>query len=137
MVSTKDLKDENKHWHQEHLLWMKETKQWQHETEKLVALLYLLERALPEQSSALTQHVTLIDGHERQVTNYECGMDEHCLPACPTYKTAEQQASFHQNLAELHERVKQHHLVLKQSYSAEMEKFRTLAKQLLDECEEA
>jgi len=135
MVKVKDLQDENKHWHQDHALWIKETEQWQHETEKLVALLYLLERALPEKTSALTQHVTLIDEHEKQVTNYECGMDEQCLPACPTYKTDEQQLQFHQSLSELHERVKQHHLSLKQNYSVEMEKFRNLAQQLLDECE--
>jgi len=134
MVSTKEFKDENRHWHEDHALWKKETEIWQQEMEKLVALLYLLERALPEHSSLLTLHSTLIDEHEQQVTSYECGMDERCFPGCPTYKSPEQQDQFHQKLADLHEQVKRQHLKLKQNYSAEMEKFRQLLQQLLDEC---
>lgn len=134
MVGRNAFRDENRHWHEDHALWKKETEIWQHEIEKLVALLYLLERALPEKSSLLKLHSTLIDEHEQQVTSYECGMDERCFADCPTYKSAEQQAQFHQKLAELHQQVKTQHLKLKQNYSAEMEKFRLLAQQLLDEC---
>lgn len=134
MVSTKELKEESKAWHEDHAMWMRETKQWQHETERLVALLYLLERALPERSSILEQHATLIENHEQQVSSYECGMDERCFPACPTFKSLQQQATFHQNLLELHVKAKQQHLNLKQLYSEELETFRELVKRLLDEC---
>jgi len=134
MVKVKDLQDENKHWHQDHALWIKETEQWQHETERLVALLYLLERALPEHSSVLAQHAALIEQHERKMTNYERGMNENALATSPDFTLSEQQTEFHQGLAELHDLVKQHHLDLKQTYSGEMEKFRCLLRQLLDEC---
>ncbi len=134
MVSTKDLKDDNKQWHEDHALWIKETKLWQHDIERLLALLYLLERALPEHSLSLTRHTVLIDEHEQLVSRYECGMDERCIPTCPAFKSLEEQTEFHQKLSKLHVDAKRQHLDIKQRYAEEMEKFRVLAKQLFDEC---
>ena len=135
MFSTKKLHLENEKWHQDHLVWNHEVEQWQHETQRLLALLYLLERALPEHSSTLNKHAALIASHEQQVNKYECGADERCPPTCPNYISPEQQAEFHRTLSRLHEEAKQEHLALKHSYSAEMEKFRSLASKLLNECE--
>lgn len=42
MVSKKVLEDENKSWHEDHVNWIDEVALWQHETQHLVALLYLL-----------------------------------------------------------------------------------------------
>lgn len=134
MVNTTTLKDDNKHWHQDHAIWKEEAEQWLREAEKLVALLYLLERALPEHSSILEKHLALINQHEQQVSSYECGMDERCMPSCPTFKSIEQQAEFHKKLSRLHALTKQEHYLLKQSYSDEMEKFKSLAKKLFEEC---
>jgi hypothetical protein len=130
----KILREENKYWHEDHLTWIQEVEQWQHETRRLLALLYLLERALPEHSSILNKHATLIEKHEQQVNNYECGLDEHCTPNCPSFITQEQQTEFHQTLSKLHDEAKQEHLKLKRSYSEKMDRFRSLVLALLEEC---
>ncbi len=134
MVSTTILREENQHWHKEHSAWLKEVEQWQHETRRLLALLYLLERALPEHTSILNKHAAIIENHEQLVNNYECGLDEHCIPTCPSFITHEQQQEVHQTLSKLHEDAKQEHLLLKANYSQEMERFRSLASKLLDAC---
>lgn len=134
MVSIKILREENKHWHEDHQLWINDVEQWQHDTRRLLALLYLLERALPEHSAILNKHAALIEKHEQQVNSYECGLDKHCIPACPSFITQELQTEFHQTLSKLHEEAKQEHLTLKSTYSKEMERFRSLALKLLNEC---
>lgn len=134
MVSTKILLEENKHWHEEHLAWLQEVEQWQHETRRLLALLYLLERALPEHSSILNKHAAVIEKHEQLVNSYECGLDENCLSTCPSFITQEQHQEMHKTLSTLHEDAKQEHLLLKSTYSKEMERFRSLALKLLNEC---
>lgn len=134
MVNKKVLQDENKRWHEDHLAWTQEAEQWQHNTRRLLALLYLLERALPEHSSILNKHAILIEEHEQQVNNYECSLDEHCIATCPSFSTPEQQMEFHQTLSALHEEVKLQHLKLRQTYSEEMDRFKSLALKLLKEC---
>jgi hypothetical protein len=134
MGNKKILREENKYWHEDHLTWIQEVEQWQHETRRLLALLYLLERALPEHSSTLNKHASLIEKHEQQVNNYECGLDEHCPPNCPSFITQEQQMEFHQTLSKLHDEAKQEHLKLKRTYSEEMDKFKSLVLELLKEC---
>jgi hypothetical protein len=134
MESKKTFREENKYWHEDHLTWIQEVEQWRHDTRRLLALLYLLERALPEHSSTLNKHATLIGKHEQLVNSYECGLDEHCITTCPSFITQEQQAEFHQTLPKLHDEVKQEHLKLKQAYSEEMDRFKSLALKLLSEC---
>lgn len=134
MISTKVLLEKNKHWHEEHLVWIQEVEQWQHETRRLLALLYLLERALPEHSSMLNKHSALIEKHEQLVNSYECGLNPRCIPTCPNFVTQEQHMEIYQTLSTLHEEAKQKHSSLKITYSEEMERFRALASKLLDEC---
>jgi len=134
MVSKKILLEENKHWHEDHLVWIQEVEQWQHDTRRLLALLYLLERALPEHSSILSKHSALIKKHEQQVSNHECGLDESCLSSCPSFIPQEKQIEFHQALSKLHEEAKQEHLKLKHTYLEEMNRFKSLILKLLNEC---
>jgi hypothetical protein len=43
MGNKKILREENKYWHEDHLTWIQEVEQWQHETRRLLALLYCLD----------------------------------------------------------------------------------------------
>jgi len=134
MISKQELKEENKHWHQDHLMWMTEIKQWQNETERLVALLYLLERALPEHSAMMQKHTTVIADHEKQVCRYESSMEEDYLPSSPESQIVQKYSQLHQKLANQHASAKQQHLKMKQMYLDEIEKFKSLIKKLLNEC---
>lgn len=133
MVDTKALKEENERWHQEHAMWVEEADHWQHETQRLVALLFLLDRAIPEHSTMLVKHVSLIEQHEQLIKCYECGLDERCFSTCPDFKSSEEHVDIHQKLVDLHAETKQEHQILKQRYTKEMERFRSLARDLLNE----
>ncbi len=135
MNDTKKFRQENEQWHRDHELWAEEVKLWQHESERLVAMLYRIERAIPDHSSLLEQHKSLIEEHEQRVISYECGIDEHCIKTCPDYKTPEQQRHFHKDLSEVHEKTRRQHDKIKQLYSTEMKKFRALLLELLEESE--
>ncbi|HEC58788.1 MAG TPA: hypothetical protein ENI24_04385, partial [Methylophaga sp.] len=121
---------ENTRWHKEHLTWIQEADEWQHETRRLLALLYLLERALPEHSSLLNNHAMLIAKNEHQLQSYQCDIGEHT-----DLISQAKQNEFHQRLSELHEQTKQEHLKLKQTYSKEMDSFKSLVLKLLKECQ--
>lgn len=134
MIDTQSLKQENAQWHRDHAVWAEEVRQWQHETERLVAMLYRVERAIPDHSSLLEKHNALIETHEQRVYSYECGLDEHCIRTCPDYKTPEQQEMFHKELLEVHEQTRLEHEKIKRLYIDEMERFRTLLLDLLQQC---
>jgi len=123
------LQEENRRWHQEHLAWIQEADEWQHETRRLLALLYLLERALPEHSSKLNKHTILIAENEHQLHNYECD-----IVANSDVMSQTQHSESHQRLSKLHEQTKQEHLKLKQTYFEEMDRFKSLILKLLKEC---
>lgn len=129
MVDKQILREVNTHWHNEYLGWMQEAKQWQHETQRLLALLYLLERALPEHSSRLNKHAAFIADNEQQLSNYECEIDN---PTCGTSQG--HHAEIQQRLSKLHQKAKQEHLELKHAYSKEMDSFKLLVLKLLKEC---
>jgi len=129
MVSTKVLREENKHWHEDHQAWTQEVEQWQHDTRRLLALLYLLERALPEHSSMLNKHAVLIAENEQQLNSYECDIDEHADAI-----SQQQHTEFHHKLSKIHEEAQQGHLNLKTTYSKEMSRFKSLVLSLLHEC---
>lgn len=131
MIDTKVLKEENERWHQEHAIWVDEAEHWQHETQRLVALLFLLDRAIPEHTAMLIKHVSLIEQHEQLVKCYECGLDERCFPTCRGFKSSDEHIDIHQKLVDLHAETKQEHQMLKQLIDKEMERFRSLASELL------
>ncbi|MDH5357260.1 MAG: hypothetical protein OEY48_06285 [Gammaproteobacteria bacterium] len=136
MINIQVLKKESKRWQDEHANWMKEIEHWQSVTQRLVALLYMLDRALPEHSTLMSKHISLIEQHEDMMKCLECGeINNHCFPSCPDFKTPEQQTKFHQKMVDLHQEVNQQHQSLKKTYVTEMEKFSALARKLFDESE--
>jgi hypothetical protein len=133
MDDLKTLREQNQHWHEQHAQWVEDVQKWQRETQRLTALLYQLERALPDHSTRLTKHLVLIDDHEEIVRRYECGLDDNCLTACPDFKTEQEQKEMRLQLCQLHSDVEREHEKLKQQYAHGLERFRALTKRLLNE----
>jgi hypothetical protein len=135
MATTKELREEkqNQHWHEEHVQWIADIELWQEETHRLVALLYRLEKAIPEHSSKLQDHLALIEKHEQKITQYQGGRDQRYLEVESDFVSIERQHEIYKALSKLHEEIKQQHAGLKQSYVTEMDSFRDLAKALLAE----
>lgn len=132
MATTKEITEENQHWHEDHLRWKADIEQWQGETHRLVALLYMLEKTLPEHSSKLKDHLALIDQHELKISQYRTRLDQSSSVSSSDV-SIERQSEFHTALGKLHDKARQQHVELKQAYSKEMDKFRDLARKLLEE----
>jgi hypothetical protein len=133
MHNLKALKTQNKDWHEEHAEWVEETLYWQRETRRLVALLYQLERALPEHSLTLTRHVAMIKEHEQLVEEYEGGLNEECYPKCDGFDSESGELEkIHQRLCQMHDKTDLTHRRLRKSYQTEMASFRALTQKLLD-----
>ena len=113
-------------WHQDHQKWIEEVGQWQHESDRLVALLSQLEYALPEHTATLNKHVENIQQHEAYLLRYESGMVE--------FDSRKKQQKYHLDWTQSHEKMNQDHRDLKKSYAEEMEKFKSLLTKLLNEC---
>lgn len=131
MHDLKALQSQNKDWYEEHTEWMEETLRWQRETKRLVAILYQLERALPEHSLTLTRHVAMIKEHQRLLLKYESGLDEECYPQCPGFDSATELENLHQSLCETHDKTDLNHRRLRKNYMAEMKHFKALAQKLM------
>lgn len=127
------LKQDNHNWQDEHDHWTKEIAFWQHQTQRLVALLYKLERSLPEHSSKLERHKDRIESYNEKLVRYECGLDEHCMPTCPSHIPFDEQRRFHDELERLHAEVRDEHEQLRTTYLEEMKQFHTLVATLLKE----
>ena len=137
MTNTKKLREEeqNQLWHEEHVQWIADIDLWQQETHRLVALLYRLEKAIPEHSSILQEHLALIEKHEQKITEYQSGRNRRYLETESDFVSVERQQEFHKALSKLHKETKLQHTKLKQSYVTEMDNFRDLAKALLAEAD--
>lgn len=133
MTIATELKEEKQHWHEDHVQWIADIELWQQETHRLVALLYKLEKVIPEHSSKLKQHLSLIEQHEQKITQYQGGRDQRYLTKGDDSVAIERQLEFYKTLSKLHEQTKLEHDELKQSYAVAMEEFRDLAKKLLAE----
>lgn len=124
---------ENHAWRNDHAVWLQEVEHWIKQTQRLVALLYKLEHTLPEHSARLGQHVARINAHDAEIKRYECGLDPRCLEDCESYIGSEDQRRFHQKLAGLHEVMQQQHVDFETQYKLQMQKFREIVGQLIDE----
>ncbi len=127
MDDLKKIREQSQHWHKQHAQWVDDVHRWQRETKYATALLFQLERALPDHTRRLSEHLKLIDKHENIVKSYEC-LTEH-----PDFKTEKGQEETRLQFCQLHRDVEQEHEKLEQQYSQGLESFRALAKRLVDE----
>ncbi|MCX4193271.1 hypothetical protein [Methylophaga sp. OBS1] len=123
----------NDQWQQDDERWRQEIEDWQHETQRLVALLYMLEKALPEQSSKLDIHKARIDKHNEDLNRYRCGLEKQCPPACPSHIDIEKNKRLHKMMALNHEDMQREHKTFSREYHKKMRRFRELAERLMNE----
>lgn len=127
------LRLSNEQWQHDDKDWQQEILDWEHETQRLVALLYMLEKALPEHSSSLERHKARIDKHNEDLTRYRCGLDKNCMPDCPSHIELEKQKQLHKIMARNHQDMLHEHQRFSKEYNSKMRRFRELAERLLRE----
>lgn len=136
MEDREQLRLSNEQWQQDDARWQQEIQYWQQETQRLIALLHLLERALPEHSSKLDLHKALIDRHTKDLTRYRCGLEKNCLPECPSHIALDRQKKLHKIMERNHLDMRREHDAFRKDYRNKMRRFRELAQQLMQELEE-
>ncbi len=133
MKRKEQIRDSNDNWLEEDQCWQKELLDWQYENQRLVALLYMLEKALPERSTKLDIHKARIDKHNEDLSFYRCELDEHCVPDCTSITELEKQNQIHKIIAHSHEQMKSEHETFSEEYFIKMHRFRELAARLMHE----
>lgn len=135
MNTKEQLRTSNDDWLEEDQLWQKELSDLQYENQRLVALLYMLEKALPEQSTKLNIHKARIDKHNEDLTFYRSEMDQQCPPDCTSVTELGKQNQLHKIMAHSHEQMKSEHESFSEDYLIKMQRFRELAARLMHEIE--
>ncbi|BDZ73015.1 hypothetical protein GCM10025856_07340 [Methylophaga marina] len=133
MEQREQLKHYNQKWQEDDQRWQEEIEHWQHSTQRMVALIYLLEKSLPEHSSSIEKHKKRIDEHNAEIVRYECGLDEHCLSTCPSHIELERHQKMHRKMQLRHEEMKKEHDRFSRNYQKQMQRVRELAERLLNE----
>lgn len=130
------LRLDNAQWQQDHKRWQREIEDWRQETQRLVALVYLLEKTLPDHSSKLERHKGRIDKHNDELNSYRCGLETQCLPACPSRIETEKLKQLHYRVEHHHRDMRNEHESLSEAHHNKMRRFRELAERLICELEE-
>lgn len=135
MDERKQLKLSNQHWQDDDSRWQQEIYDWQHETQRLVALLYMMEKALPEHSLKLEQHKHRIDRHNQDLSHYYRGLVSLNTLDDSNVSDISQQRKIHDRMEKSHSAMRKEHDKFSQEYQKKMSHFRDLAQRLIDELE--
>ncbi|MDT8309829.1 MAG: hypothetical protein RQ732_00140 [Methylophaga sp.] len=117
----------------DHTYWLQEVEHWTKQNQRLVGLIYKLEHALPEYSARLDQHVARINTHDAEIKRYECGLDPRCLSDCDSYIGSDEQRRFHEKLIKSHDIMRQQHADFEAQHKVQLQQFREIALQLIEE----
>ena len=129
-------RQEIQNWQHDDMHWQQEISDWLHQTQRLVALLYMLEKVLPEHSSQLDQHKLRIDRHNEELTKYRRGMEASSRSGHLASSELNQQKQLHDIMAMNHKDMRREHDSFSKDYRGQMRQFRDLAERLLNELDE-
>lgn len=119
-------------WQHDYLLWQQQIAFWQHEIQRLVALLYLLEKSLPTQTLELDRHKERIAQHNAEICAQSRIMDTEddgdVIQHHYRYRIKSMETR-HQNIRCDHQRIRA-------MYERQFEAFRELATKLIIELED-
>lgn len=137
MKNRGELQQFNQQWQRDDTRWREEIESWEREIQRMVALLYLLEKNLPDYSSSLEAHKARIDSHNKEILECGCGLDPRCPHDCPSHIDMAANDINHTMLAQRHEMVAEDHARFRREYQLKMDKVRELARRLLGELGES
>lgn len=123
-------------WQRDDLLWQQDIANWLHHTQRLVAILYLLEKALPEHSSQLDQHKSRIDDHNALLNHHRQKLEVTCRNSNVSESDLKQHKKMHEVMAKNHHKMQLEHDKLSKDYLSKMQQFGKLAERLHDELDD-
>ncbi len=130
----KGMQSESDKWHQEHRSWKRDITAWQKRQRRIEAILYQLERELPDYRDVAAHLSDVIEEHERRLSEHDRLLKEYLGndetdPAKWTELDLE-----HENQARMHAAVQEEHEAFRTAYLAAMKKVERLVKRLQSLC---
>lgn len=122
-------------WQRDDECWQQDITDWLQQTQRLVALIYLLEKALPEHSSQLDQHRARIDKHNALLGHFRQEVEETYPKENASERDLRQHRKMHEKLAKNHSAMQREHNKLSKDYRSKMQQFTALAERLHEELE--
>ncbi len=130
----KAMQAESANWHNEHRKWKKDIVGWQKKQRRIEAILYQLERELPDYREVATHLSDVIEDHETRLSEHEKLLAGYlnCNETDPV-KWTEVDVE-HRKQAQLHAEVKEEHDAFRAAYLTAMKKVERLVKRLQALC---
>ncbi len=136
MDAQEQLKLSSEQWQQNNQRWQEEINTWQNENKLFIALLYMLEKALPEYASKLSIHKARIDKYNEHLNGYRAELEKSSLSAPSSPIELEKHKALHEFMARTHLEMQCEHEVFSRDYRAKVKHFHELAERLINELEE-
>jgi len=103
------MRQDNQQWRDEHARWHAEIQVWQKEANRLTAVLFRLERAVPEYGDTLKHHAFSILQHDLRLRHHEKKLASTLHNGPPREITREILQTEHREQADHHRQVRQEH----------------------------
>jgi hypothetical protein len=91
----------------------------------------MLDKNIPEHTSALSKHKEEIQAHETVLTRFRCGLDDNCLKTCPDHLSEGELEKGYDSLEQQHLQIKHTHTKLKTEFEEQRAVLKKLAERLL------
>ncbi len=130
----KAMQAESASWHNEHRKWKKDIVGWQKKQRRIEAILYQLERELPDYREVAAHLSDVIEDHETRLSEHEKLLARYLShDETDPVKWTELDAE-HDKQAKLHAEVQEEHDAFRAAYLAAMKKVDRLVKRLQALC---
>ncbi len=126
----KAMQAESDSWHREHKRWKRDIVGWQKKQRRIEAILYQLERELPDYREVAAHLSDVIEDHETRLTEHERLLSSYLHhDETDPVKWSELDAE-HERQAKLHAEVQEEHEAFRAAYLAAMKRVDRLVKRL-------
>ncbi len=136
MDAQEQLKLSSEQWQQDNERWQEEINTWQNENKLFIALLYMLEKALPEYASKLSIHKARIDKYNEHLNRYRAELEKSRFSASSSFIEMEKHKALHELMVGTHLDMQCEHEVFSRDYRTKVKYFHELAERLINELEE-
>jgi len=122
-------------WRAEHAAWLADIKKWKRQEQRVLVLLFELERAMPNQRIILNEHADTIRKHEKTLNGYKKYLVEYHKMDIDDKRYAEMM-DMHRKSKEQHVKVARKHAEMRLKHLAAISEISNLAKVLLPDGEQ-
>ncbi len=128
------MRAESRRWHEEHRRWKKDIVGWLKIQRRIEALLYQLERELPDYREVATHLSDVIEDHEIRLQEHDRLLNRYLEQGREDAKEWRKLEEAHEKQARLHTEVQEEHEAFRSAYVGAMKRVERLVKRLQALC---